>query len=86
MSYFEDYIEPYIGYEPDSSDYDTRMYAYDKIEKETEKAYLINFLGKQAWVPKSKIDDIDTEHIWIDKNIKLNYINEVKTIKLGDIE
>lgn len=85
MSYFEDYIEPYIGYEPDSSDYDTRMYTYDRIEKETEKAYLINFFGKQAWVPKSRIDDIDTEHIWIDKNIKLNYINEVKTIKLGDI-
>ena len=86
MSYFEDCIEPYIGNIPDTSDYDTIRYAYNSIEKETERAYLINFVGKQAWVPKSRIDDIDTEHIWIDENIKLNYINIVKTIKLGDIE
>jgi hypothetical protein len=49
---------------------------YDGIVRETEKAYLIDFGGKEVWLPKSIIEvDIDTmtvtmpERIAIEKEI-----------------
>jgi hypothetical protein len=49
---------------------------YDAIVHETEKAYLINFGGKEVWLPKSMIEvDIDTmtvtmpERLAIEKEI-----------------
>ncbi len=95
MSYFEDYIEPYIGLIPDTSYYvedtlsgDTINYTYKSIIKETEKAYLITFSNSNgdAWIPKSMIDHIENNIVAIYEEFRPKYINKVKEIKLGDIK
>jgi len=88
MSYFEDFIEPYIGlmHEFDDIYYDSSDYNI-KLIKETKKAYLLYFIDKKyyAWVPISMcetlVDSLSTEVSIYDKfNIKP--INEVKEVEL----
>lgn len=93
MSYFKDYIEPYIGMIPnrftedrfneDILSGDTIPYAYTSISKETEKAYLFYFKSVgEAWVPKSMVDRLELNIVHIYEEFKLKYINQIKEIKM----
>lgn len=93
MSYFDDYIEPYIGmipdnYDVDPSDYDTKEFIVKRI-KTTDKATLYRFVHKKydAWVPNSLVElaDVDGDYLTIEIPdwFKLKPVNEVKEIELG---
>jgi len=39
--------------------------AYDEIKHATPKAVLFSVGGKELWVPKSVMADIDADQVWI---------------------
>lgn len=95
MSYFEDYIEPYIGEIPDCVYSDNQIInevVYTKFSVEyrsmTDKAYLLYFkcYKSEAWVPKGAClvvsnDGVDME-IEIPNWFDIKLLNEVKEITL----
>lgn len=84
MKRYEDY-----AYNIDNEDIlsgDVIDYPYVTILKETEKAYLFNFGSNgDAWVPKSRIDSNENNIVSIYEEFRPKYINNVKTIGIGDI-
>ena len=99
MSYFEDFIEPYIGIIPDNfdvdpslfndlTDYDTKEFVV-KCSKKTTKTYLFHICKHEydAWVPKSlvEITEVDGDYwtIEIPDWFKFKPLNKIKEIELG---
>ncbi len=40
---------------------------YEDIEHETDQAVLFEMGGGRVWLPKSQIETIEDEHVWIPK-------------------